>query len=70
MPLNRFNVIETINGKKQELVIMDDIELNQRIYYLAKTYNENKYQLVTEAKGGWYRVEYGDAKSFLRYKKV
>jgi len=69
MPTNKYQVVETINGKKQDAVIMDDFEVNQRIYYLAKHYNDNRYSLTTQ-KSGWYRIDYGDKKSFLRYKRI
>jgi hypothetical protein len=69
MPINKCTVIETINGKQQDAIIMDDIELNQRIDYLAKHFNNNNYTLTTQ-KSGWYRVDYGDKQSFLRYKML
>jgi len=66
---DRYTVIETINGKKQEARIMSNEELQLYIEILAKQH-DGRYQLMQEKKDNWYRVEFGSKKNFLRYQQV
>lgn len=66
---DRYTVIETINGKKQEVKIMSDEELQLYIKTLAEQHG-GRYQLMKEKKDDWHRVEFGSKKNFLRYQQV
>jgi hypothetical protein len=61
-------VVEIINGKKQQPVMLDDAELKQKIETLRQELNSEQYSIITE-KAGWYRISYGDRKNYLRYKR-
>jgi 5-methylcytosine-specific restriction endonuclease McrA len=68
MTNDMYIVIETIDGKRQPSLLLDESQLDQHINYLSSMYNNNRYQMVTQKKG-WYRINYGNNKSFIRYKK-
>lgn len=61
-------VIETIDGIKQNPIILDDTELKNKIEELGHNAHTSQYSIVTE-KAGWYRIHYNNKKNYLRYKR-
>lgn len=61
-------VIETMNGKKQNPIVLSDTELKEKIEQLGYNANTHQYSIVTE-KAGWYRVHYNNKKNYIRYKR-
>jgi hypothetical protein len=61
-------VKETIAGKKQELVIWDRLELEERIAMLSSENHTNNYKMITDKKG-WYRISY-TAIDYIEYQKI
>jgi hypothetical protein len=63
-----YTVVETLDGVKQEPVILSDIELKNKIEELTSNNESTQHTIITE-KAGWYRINYGQRKSYIRYKR-
>jgi hypothetical protein len=61
-------IVETIDGVKQEPIILNDSALKEKIDTLSSQYNDGQHTIITE-KAGWYRIMYGQKRNYLRYKR-
>ena len=66
--LDYYWVKETREGEKQQLVILDRLELEDRIAMLSNQNENNSYTIITDKKD-WYRINYTN-NNYIEYQKI